>query len=250
MVGYVFQGRAYEGLTCNALEWLASFGAGAIVDDDGKITVSRERAVKAFATAATWIGTISPRAVLNYAEEESRAVFQAGNAVFLRNWPYVWALANAEGSPVKDKIGFTMLPRGGAQGQHRATLGGWAVAVSRYSKEPAAAADLVRFLTSEAEQRRRAIDGGFNPTRVALYDDPEIRRRHPFMVELKAFLAGSVIRPARITGGQYNRVSSEFWEAAHKTLAGKGSAAHNLAELGNTLERLQRRRPWRAADTP
>ena len=30
--GFVFQAKAYEGLSCNALEWIASFGGGQIVD--------------------------------------------------------------------------------------------------------------------------------------------------------------------------------------------------------------------------
>ena len=103
MWGYVFQGRAYEGLTVNALEWLDSFNAGTIVDLDGKITVNNPRAAEALTLAASWINDITPQGVLNYSEEECRGVFQSGNAVFMRNWPYAWPLMNAQDSPVKDR---------------------------------------------------------------------------------------------------------------------------------------------------
>ena len=36
MWGFVFQGNAYEGLTCDALEWVKSSGGGQIVEPDGK----------------------------------------------------------------------------------------------------------------------------------------------------------------------------------------------------------------------
>ena len=99
MLGFVFQGKAYEGLTCDALEWVDSFGGGTIVADDGSITINNEKAAAALDLAATWIGEITPEGVLNYAEEESRGVFQSGNAVFMRNWPYAWALGNARRQP-------------------------------------------------------------------------------------------------------------------------------------------------------
>src|SRR5262249_44851373 len=101
--GFVFQGRAYEGLTCNALEWIQSWGGGGIVGESGKITVENPQVAKALELATSWIDRITPRGVLNYTEEEARGVFQSGDAVFLRNWPYVWKLANAEDSPIREK---------------------------------------------------------------------------------------------------------------------------------------------------
>ena len=113
MWGFVFQGKAYEGLTCNALEWIDSFGGGTIVDADGKITDQQpEGGRRARPGPRPLVGTISPEGVLNYSEEEARGVFQSGNAIFMRNWPYAWALGQAADSPIKDKIGVAALPAG------------------------------------------------------------------------------------------------------------------------------------------
>lgn len=99
--GFVFQGNAYEGLTCNALEWIKSSGGGQIVEADGTISVNNEKAAAALDRAKGWIGTISPQGALAYQEEESRGVWQTGNAVFMRNWPYAYALGNSADSGVK-----------------------------------------------------------------------------------------------------------------------------------------------------
>jgi trehalose/maltose transport system substrate-binding protein len=244
MQGYVWQGRAYEGLTCNALEWVASFGGGAIVDPDGKITVNNPQAAEAINMAKGWIGTISPEGVLNYAEEDARGVFQSGNAVFMRNWPYAWALANADDSTVKGKVGVTVLPQGGEGGRHAATLGGQQLAVSQYSAHPAEAADLVRYLTSAAEQKRRALEGSFNPTRKSLYSDQEVLAAVPFLANFGAVLESAVPRPSTVTGDRYNQVSTEFYQAVHNTLSGQGTAEENLAALESALDRLSRGGRW------
>jgi len=89
MWGFVWQGNAYEGLTCDALEWVKSFGGGQIVEPDGSISINNDKAIMAIETAQSWIGTISPEGVLAYQEEEARGVWQPGNAVFMRNWPSV-----------------------------------------------------------------------------------------------------------------------------------------------------------------
>ncbi|MEM6711605.1 MAG: ABC transporter substrate-binding protein [Pseudomonadota bacterium] len=238
--GFVWQGRAYEGLTCDALEWIDSFGGGEIVDVNGEITINNPQAVEAIDLAASWVGTISPEGVLNYAEEEARGVFQAGNAVFMRNWPYAWSLGQSEDSPVRGNIGVAALPAGGPEGQNTGTLGGWQLAVSRYSDNPEVAADLVMYLTSFDEQKRRAIVGSYNPTIDALYQDAEVLEAVPFFGSLYDTFTNAVARPSRVTGENYNRVSSEFWNAVHATLSGNGDAATNLAQLERSLERIRR----------
>lgn len=85
--GYVWQGNAYEGLTCDALEWIDSNGGGTIVSPDKVITINNAAAIQAADNAASWVGTISPDGVTGFGEEDARGVWQAGNAAFMRTGP-------------------------------------------------------------------------------------------------------------------------------------------------------------------
>jgi trehalose/maltose transport system substrate-binding protein len=242
--GHVWQGRAYEGLTTNALEWISSHGGGTFVDEDGEVTVNNPAAARALELAAGWVGSISPEGVLNYTEEEVRGVFQSGQALFMRNWPYAWALAQSADSPVRGRVGIALLPRGGDDGRHSATLGGQQLAVSRYSAHPELAADLVMHLTSREEQKRRAALGSFNPTIPDLYDDPGIAEAVPVIAQLREILDHAVPRPSTVTGADYNRVSAAIFDAVHRVLSGRAEAEDSLARLERELERIGRR-GWR-----
>lgn len=243
--GYVWQGRAYEGLTCNALEWIASHNGGTVVDAAGRITVDNPAAVSALKLAASWVGTITPTAVLNYAEESSRLVFQSGDAVFMRNWPYAWALAQAEGSAVRGRVGVAALPAGGPTGRPAATLGGESLAVPKHTRYPAEAASLVLYLSSAEVQKDRALRGAFNPTIRALYRDPTVLAANPFMAELEQTFAQAVARPTAATGARYSQVSHRFWNTTHDVLAGRVSAEVGLRKLDRDLRRLSRGGQWK-----
>jgi len=242
--GFVWQGRAYEGLTCDALEWITSHNGGTVVEPDGKVSINNPQAIAALELAKGWVDTVSPPGVLNYQEEEARGVFQAGNALFMRNWPYAWSLSQGGDSPVKGKVGTAVLPKGGADGRHAATLGGWQLGVSRYSKNPEAAIDLVLYLTSAEVQKKRAVDLSLLPTIASLYEDPEVIEANPFFVDLKDVLTSAVARPSTVTGGKYNQVSSEFFNAVFTVLSGRKSAEQSLSELNVKLARLGRGGRW------
>jgi trehalose/maltose transport system substrate-binding protein len=243
LVGFVFQGKAYEGLTCNALEWVDSFGGGTIVDPRGQVTLNNPKAVEAIDFFASLIGNVAPKGVLSYDEEGARGAFQSGNAVFMRNWPYAWALANSKDSPVKDKVGVMALPKGGADGKSTGTLGGWQLGVPKYSKNQALAVDLVKYLTSREEQKRRALVGSFNPTIMSLYEDEELLKANPFFRSLYSTFTNAVPRPT-IAGSKYNQVSTEFRNSVYATLSGKGKAAANLAKADAKLKGFAKDGKW------
>jgi len=233
--GYVFQGNAYEGLTCNALEWVASAGGGSIIEPDGTITIANESAIDIVNQAAGWVGTISPPGVTAYGEEDSRGVWQAGNAAFMRNWPYAFSLGNADDSEIAGLFDVSPLP-GATAGQSAATLGGWQLAVSAYSEHPEEAAQLAFFMASEQEQKRRAIEYSLNPTIESLYDDPEVLEASPFFGSLFNVFTNAVARPSTATAPNYADVSSLFFNSVHGVLTGTADAEDALLELELDLE--------------
>ena len=238
--GFMFQGKADEGLTCHALEWIASSGGGQVLDASGEITIRNPAAAAALDMAARWIGDIAPLGVLNHEPEDSRGVFQNGHALFMRNWPYAWALMQKDDSPVKDKVGIAPMPGLQASGG-RSAVGGWQLGVSRYTRHPELAADLVLYMTSAAVQRERAIGGAFNPTRPALYEDKEVIAANPHMPALNTIIAQGVIRPSTITGLKYPQVSQSVWYAAHDVLSGRLQGEEALARLEKRLQRIKRK---------
>lgn len=244
MWGFVFQGNSYEGLTCDALEWINSYGGGQIVEGNGKISVNNKRAIAALDLIKTFVNEISPPGVLSYQEEEARGVWQLGNAVFMRNWPYAYSLGNADDSPIKGKFDVVPLPKGEGRGsKSAATLGGWNLGVSAYTKNQDTAVDVVKFLTSERMQKYNALVGSKLPTHPGLYKDKEVLAKAPFFGTMVNVLNNSVGRPSAGTKSKYNEVSKEFWTAVHAVLSGNKSAADSLKDLESKLKRV-RGRSW------
>ena len=238
--GFVFQGAADEGLTCDALEWQYSNGGGTIVDEDAKVTVNNPAAIAAFDRAKAWVGGIAPKGVTTYKEEDSRGVWQAGNAAFMRNWPYCYSLGQAADSKIKDKFDVSAVPMGEGDGAtHADCLGGWQLMVSKYSKSTGPAAEFARFLTSPEVQTSFAIEQSRLPTIAALYDDTDVLAANPFFSKLKpVFQGGAVARPSSATKDLYNDVSTAYFTAINQILTGQGATADLIGKLEQDLQKV------------
>jgi trehalose/maltose transport system substrate-binding protein len=67
---------------------------------------------------------------------------------------------------------------------------------------------------------------------------------NPFFADFAAALPDAVARPSAVAGKQYAQVSTLFWEAAHATLIGNGTARDNLARLEDRLGLIKGRAGW------
>ena len=238
MWGFVFQGNAYEGLTCNGLEWQVSNGGGSIIESDGTISVNNPQAAAAINRAAGWVGTIAPEGVTTYQEEEARGVWQGGNSAMMRNWPYAFSAGNSADSPIRGQFAVSVLPMGDGEGaRNAATLGGWQIAVSQYSENQEAAIELAKFLTSPEVQKSRAIELSNLPTIGSLYEDADVLEAQPFFGQLlETFSGGAVARPSTVSSSLYNNVSIAYFTAVHSVLTGGADAESALSELEGELE--------------
>ncbi|NJN68462.1 MAG: ABC transporter substrate-binding protein [Chloroflexaceae bacterium] len=234
-VGLVFQGAAYEGGTCNALEWIASHG-GSIIEE-GVVTLNNEATLRAMERARGWVGTIAPETVVSFREEDARELFQRGDAAFMRNWPYAYAMGNAANSPIRERFDVAPLPHDGSH-PGVGTVGGWQLAVSAYSPNPEAAIAFVRYLTSAEVQKWRAIEGGYVPTIRSVSEDPQVIAALPFLERLQGVVR--IARPSRETGTQYNEASAVIFQGTNSILRG-AEPSQTLATMSADLEALVQR---------
>jgi trehalose/maltose transport system substrate-binding protein len=232
--GFVFQGNAYEGLTCDALEWVASAGGGHFIDN-GKVTINNKNAQTILDGFRSNLSKISPRNVTTFQEDQTANGFVSGNAAFARNWPYMYSIAAGADSKVKGKFSVTVLPHG-AKGGSVGTVGGWQLAVSKYSKHKDAAIEFVRYATSSPVETWNAINYSLVPTRVAVAKNKAVVKANPYLKPAVASVP-RVTRPAKFLKGKYNSGSKVIYQGINQILRGS-SAKSVLPSIESRLKRL------------
>lgn len=212
--GYVWQGRQYEGLAAMFVEILEGFGGFWVNPDTKEVGLDQPEAIQAVEFLKNTIQTgISPTGVTTYQEEETRRLFQNGDAVFLRNWPYVWPLAQGETSKVKDKIGIK--PMIHAPGKPSgACLGGWGLGISKTSKHQELAWKAIEYFTSAEAQRPYILKTGYLPSRKELFTDSEILKKYPHYSQFLEIVENTVLRPPIAQYAQVSDILQRYLSAA------------------------------------
>jgi ABC-type glycerol-3-phosphate transport system substrate-binding protein len=228
---------------CNFCEVLHGYG-GAILDwnDPTKVTVQSPEAVQALTEMVRWIGTISPSAVTTYIEVSTRSVWQNGATIFMRNWPYAYALAQMpSASRVANKFDVcSTLPGGGHGTTGHSNIGGWQLAINAFSDSDRqqAAWEFIKYMLTPEAQKIAATVAAWAVTLKSMYEDNDVLARVPLFKQLQPIIQTALPRPVT---PRYPDVSAAIQLSIYQALTKQVSPANALAALAGRLRTLVQR---------
>jgi multiple sugar transport system substrate-binding protein len=229
------QYNKYEGLTVNFDEAVNGAG-GHILGPDGKPSVATPEATLGLQTLTDWFksGHI-PKAAITWQEEQGRQAFQKGELIFHRNWGYVYNLANKTDGSSEVAGKFDVAPLPGITQPGVSSLGGHNLAVAKFAENKGTALDFVKFMNSQETQKSNTLATSQSPTIEALYSDPDVLKKLPFMdIQLKS-VQTAVPRPKAV---EYGDVTLAIQDAAYGALQGQTQPDAALQALQAKLQTL------------
>lgn len=235
--GILWDGSQTEGLFCDACELFWGNGGNVLQNFSGRKAVidsPHNRQALQFMVDTIYTYRIAPTAMPTYSIEDIRHLFENGKSVFLRQWTYVWALANSKESAIAGKVGVAPIPHG-AFGRSASCLGGWNLAINAKSQHADAAAQLAVHLTSAESQKYLAINASLPPTRRGLYRDPAVLQANPWYRYLYDVVTGALPRPV---SKDETKISDRVQRQVNAALKREVSVAGGLANAQRDVEQI------------
>jgi multiple sugar transport system substrate-binding protein len=239
--GYVWQGAWYEGLVCDFVEVMESFG-GHVLDpnDPTKVTVNSSGALQALTEMVSWVGTISPSAIITFKEGDTLSTFQSGDAAFMRNWLYAYSeSSDASQSRVAGKFDVAPLPSNTLSAMGHSCIGGWQLALNAFSSKQKqdAAWQFIRFLIQEDAQQFAAINGAFTVTLQSIYSNRYVLEQNPFFAKLGPIFQQARLRP-RPNSPRYQDISKAIQKRVYQALTKQSTPIAALNALQTDLQQI------------
>jgi multiple sugar transport system substrate-binding protein len=229
----VFQGAAYEGLTCDWLE-IAYAAGGEVLSEDGKKAVidSPENVAATKLMADAVKSGAAPKAVSTYMEPESLTAWQTGKPALMRNWPYAYGLSQ-DTPKLKGKFDVAPLPEFEGAGS-AAILGGGNNVISVYTKNAGGALAVVDFLAQQDWQTQLTAKFSQASPLKGTYDEPEVKKAIPFSDDLRQALEQARPRPVSPV---YPQISQAIYKNVNQALTGQKSPEDAMKQAQSDIEK-------------
>jgi multiple sugar transport system substrate-binding protein len=228
--GYVWQASQYEGLVCNFDEVLRGYG-GSILDphDPTKVTVNSPEGQQALTTMVGWTKSIfTPPDIATYTEEVSRQTWESGQAIFMRNWPYVYA--DAQKNMRAHSFAIHPMLYGGNNTVGHSSIGGWQLAINAFVPQDRreAAWKFIHYMLGEQAQKYGARTASWLVSLKSIYQDQDVLNTFPLFKQIGPILQTAQPRPVT---PRYDDVSQAIRLRVRQALNGLpvAQALQNLA---------------------
>ena len=238
LYGYAGTFAPYEGLTVNFAEAVQSAGGSILSPEGTKVTVNSASALHGLEFLVNgfqqgWI----PQVALTYEEESAQNAFEAGQFLFLDNWPDVYAALSVPGprNKVYGKFGIAALP--GLDGTGSSSLGGANLAISAYSQHQRTALNFIKYMTDLPNERQMLEQGSFPPVWTKLYTDKSLISRYHYLPVIEQAINSAQPRPAI---ANYDQASLAISSTVHEALTHKEKPQQALAEMAGQLTQIIR----------
>ncbi|HZG90866.1 MAG TPA: extracellular solute-binding protein [Pseudonocardia sp.] len=235
------QGRRAESLVV-WLNALIESAGGAVISETadrpedvqfGLDSPESERATEVMALVAD-SGVVGP-AFTTAGEDEGASSFEAGDAGFMVNWPFVWprAQSGVEGGTldqaVLDDYGWALYPQVDPDQPSAPPYGGINIGVGAYSAHPDLAYQAIECITSVENQAYYFVSNGNPAASLAVYEDPEVIAAFPMAPVIAQSLQQAAPRPQT---AYYSEVSGSIQRIYHPpTAVVPGTTGPAAAEL-------------------
>jgi multiple sugar transport system substrate-binding protein len=235
--GLSIQGAPIEGAVCTFL--LPYWSQGKDFNDaSGKMTLDKAAATKGL---TQWLSMVDQGVIKkNVAEVKTPDTvneFKAGQVVFAINWGFAWdRFKDDADSQVKGKVGVMPLPAM-AGGKSATCVGGWQWAVSAFSKNKAAAANLVKYMSSPEASKYLAVEGSLLATYQSVYTDADVVKAVPWFKDAANVVIAGKSRPI---SKDYGQVSDVIRTTTSAVLARTKTPAEGVGEIESRLARVMR----------
>lgn len=168
--GYLWPSQR-EGLVTTFVEVLQGYGGFWIDPATQTVGLDQPAAIAAaeFLRRTIELGVSPP--LETYTDDEMLAAFQRGEAVFMRNWPYVLRQIEATSSLA---IAWQPMQLHTAGEAGAACKGSWGFGIAQRSRHPRQAWRAIQYLTSELAQRQFMQKTSYIPSRRSLLSEPTL----------------------------------------------------------------------------